>query len=130
MRGIPCTQWLPAQGRQCGATPTRNYVCGHRCDTCKPGSLPEVLEITGPARRPPAAGPGEVDIEWARRGDLRREPVDLPACPEHARQVQRPPDRPRVRMCVRCGRVTARLDGDGVAWCGGLMPAAPAPPPL
>jgi hypothetical protein len=25
-------------------------------------------------------------------------------------------------MCIRCGRVTARGDGDGTAWCGGVLP--------
>jgi hypothetical protein len=35
-------------------------------------------------------------------------------------------------MCARCGRITARLDLDGAAWCGGNLPAddtAPATRP-
>jgi hypothetical protein len=50
----------------------------------------------------------------------RRRGLDGPACPERMTLDQgynlRPP---RQRMCGRCGRVTARLDHEGLAWCGG-----------
>ncbi|MER7280364.1 hypothetical protein ABT369_38605 [Dactylosporangium sp. NPDC000244] len=47
--------------------------------------------------------------------------LDAPPCAERA-QPQFPDSGDyRVRMCVRCGRITARLDLDGVAWCGGIL---------
>lgn len=50
--------------------------------------------------------------------------LDGPACPERVQPQFPTCDGPvRTRMCVRCGRITARLDGDGVGWCGGDMPA-------
>jgi hypothetical protein len=50
-----------------------------------------------------------------------------PACPERA-QPQFPDhgDNYRVRICDRCGRVTARVDADGAGWCGGTLPVSPA----
>jgi hypothetical protein len=55
--------------------------------------------------------------------------LDGPVCPERA-QPQFPDDGDfRIRMCVRCGRITARLDADGVGWCGGDLPAVQAVPP-
>lgn len=103
-----CTQWLAHLGRYCGDTPTRRYIQGWRCAGCAPGPDPEPLVATGPARRPPGHGRG----------------LDGPPCPERAVGVQVPVvDGPvRQRMCICCGRVTARLDGDGLAWCGGTMP--------
>jgi hypothetical protein len=48
--------------------------------------------------------------------------LDGPPCAERVRP-QFPDDGDyRVRMCVRCGRITALLDLDGVGWCGGDMP--------
>lgn len=29
----------------------------------------------------------------------------------------------RSAMCFLCGRITARRDTDGAAWCGGALPA-------
>lgn len=54
--------------------------------------------------------------------------LDGPTCPERARP-QFPDDGDyRVRMCVRCGRITSRLDLDGVAWCGGTLAVQNAKP--
>lgn len=49
-----------------------------------------------------------------------------PPCPERQYLDQRPPAGmpPRVRMCSRCGRITARTQPDGRAWCGGQLPTA------
>lgn len=46
-------------------------------------------------------------------------------CPEQAHLDQDTPKRmrPCQAMCTRCGRVTARRDVDGLAWCGGQAPA-------
>lgn len=30
--------------------------------------------------------------------------------------------RPSQKMCIRCGRVTARRGQNGYAWCGGQLP--------
>ena len=42
-------------------------------------------------------------------------------CPERDRLIQVAPagGPPFQRMCIRCGRVTARSDGDTMPWCGG-----------
>ena len=32
---------------------------------------------------------------------------------------------PCQKLCVRCGRVTARRDQQNMPWCGGSLPAAP-----
>jgi hypothetical protein len=45
-------------------------------------------------------------------------------CPERAHLDQdNPPGLVVQKMCCRCGRVTARVDGDGLAWCGGSRKA-------
>ena len=31
---------------------------------------------------------------------------------------------PCQRLCIRCGRVTARRDQNGMPWCGGELPTA------
>lgn len=50
--------------------------------------------------------------------------LDGPTCPERG-QPQFPDTKRtyRTRMCIRCGRITALLDADGVGWCGGELPA-------
>jgi hypothetical protein len=50
---------------------------------------------------------------------LARFGLDGLACQERARLPQDDPRGPRQRACCRCGRVTARIDGEGLAWCGG-----------
>ncbi len=60
-----------------------------------------------PTRRPPGRGRG----------------LDGPPCPERNDLDQGYHLRPPAQaMCVRCGRVTARRDTDGLAWCGGQLP--------
>lgn len=45
-----------------------------------------------------------------------------PPCVERVDRGQSSPDgRPRQAMCTRCGRVTARRDAEGLAWCGGTF---------
>lgn len=46
--------------------------------------------------------------------------LDGPVCSQRAGRDQTP-DGQRVRGCVRCGRITVRLDADGAAWCGGVL---------
>jgi len=49
-------------------------------------------------------------------------------CPERAGLDQSTPAgmRPAQKCCIRCGRVTARRDSEGLPWCGGLpIQAAP-----
>lgn len=43
------------------------------------------------------------------------------ACPERADLEQGTPPglRPSQQCCIRCCRVTARRDADGMPWCGG-----------
>jgi hypothetical protein len=41
-----------------------------------------------------------------------------PECPQRALLAQTVPE-PTTAMCVRCGRITARRDIDGMPWCGG-----------
>ncbi len=50
--------------------------------------------------------------------------LDGPACLER-NQPQFPDieEAFRTRTCIRCGRITSRLDTDGAGWCGGDMPA-------
>ncbi len=49
--------------------------------------------------------------------------LEGPVCPQRVQPQFPTCDGPvRYRMCIRCGRVTARLDTDGVGWCGGEMP--------
>lgn len=51
--------------------------------------------------------------------------LDGPACPERIRPQFPDADGPfRTRCCIRCGRITARLDLDGVGWCGGVLAGA------
>lgn len=47
------------------------------------------------------------------------EGLNGPACPRRYNDPDVP--RARWRMCVRCSRVTRRLDRDGLAWCGGEL---------
>ncbi len=56
--------------------------------------------------------------------------LDGPACPQrhHLDQHTPPGHRPCQAMCVRCGRVTARRDGDGQPWCGGNPPTTEGGP--
>lgn len=61
-----------------------------------------------------------------RRPDGRGAGLDGPACAERA-DLGQTPDGLRVRMCIRCGRITARLDTDGVGWCGGNIPDEVSP---
>ncbi len=52
--------------------------------------------------------------------------LEGPVCPQRAQPQFPTVDGPvRYRMCIRCGRVTARVDADGVGWCGGEFPAEP-----
>ena len=81
-------------------------------------------EPPGVARRPDRA-PDPAAVKLAHRGQLARQPAPIPPCPERDRAPQCP-DGLRVRCCAVCGRVTARLDGDGVGWCGGTMPTTTA----
>jgi hypothetical protein len=46
--------------------------------------------------------------------------LDGPICPERAQRDQVPAGQ-RSRMCIRCGRITALVDTDGTAWCGGTL---------
>lgn len=51
--------------------------------------------------------------------------LDGPVCPERVRPQFPDTDGPiRTRCCIRCGRITARLDRDGVGWCGGVLDGA------
>lgn len=63
------------------------------------------MSTTTTTRRPAGIGPG----------------LTGPACPERATldQGYTRPGPSRMAMCVRCGRVTERRDGDGMPWCGG-----------
>lgn len=36
----PCSRWNAAEGRHCGATPTRLYIQGHLCQACAPATPP------------------------------------------------------------------------------------------
>ncbi|MGI5245074.1 hypothetical protein [Dactylosporangium sp. CA-139066] len=47
--------------------------------------------------------------------------LDGPVCSERSRPQCPDQGDYRVRMCVRCGRITARIDTDGAAWCGGTL---------
>lgn len=114
---------MPSAGRHCGVAATRLCIQGDLCNDHRPADGAEPFTATGPALRPPAPGPDEADIELARRGKLRSRPAGFPACPERALQEQCPAKGLRARTCVRCGRITVRLDGDAVAWCGGILPA-------
>lgn len=53
--------------------------------------------------------------------------LDAPPCPERARPQYPIEGDYRTRMCVRCGRITSRLDRDGAAWCGGVLTGAAGP---
>jgi len=67
--------------------------------------------------------PGDVDPTAVRRPPGRGQGLNGSECSERRLLVQFQPDgAPRVRMCMRCGRITARDDGDGTPWCGGLLP--------
>jgi hypothetical protein len=50
--------------------------------------------------------------------------LEHPPCPQRAGLNQgydlKPP---RQQMCILCGRVTARRDGDDMPWCGGTETA-------
>lgn len=63
-------------------------------------------------------------IEEPRRPAGHGTGLEGPVCPQRSQLAQFPTrDGPvRYRMCIRCGRVTALLDTDGVGWCGGEMP--------
>lgn len=53
--------------------------------------------------------------------------LDGPVCLERQDLEQgNPPGLIGQKLCVRCGRVTARVDDDGVAWCGGSRHATAA----
>lgn len=65
----------------------------------------------------------DVDPTAVRRPAGRGQGLTGSECPERRLLAQiQPEGPPRVRMCVRCGRITARDDGDGMPWCGGLLP--------
>lgn len=46
--------------------------------------------------------------------------LEGPPCPQRVEDPDFP--RARWRMCFLCGRVTRRLDDDGLPWCGGQLP--------
>jgi hypothetical protein len=52
--------------------------------------------------------------------------LDGSPCPQRDTLAQGTPAGmlPCGAMCRRCGRVTARRDPDGRAWCGGNLPEA------
>jgi hypothetical protein len=50
--------------------------------------------------------------------------LDGPTCPERVRAQFPHTGDYRTRLCVRCGRITARLDRDGAGWCGGVLETA------
>ncbi len=66
--------------------------------------------------------PADVDPTAVRRPAGRGQGLTGSECPERRLLVQLQEGSPRVRMCIRCGRVTARDDGDDLPWCGGLLP--------
>ena len=53
----------------------------------------------------------------------------IPPCKERYALDQHTPDgiTPRGACCIRCGRVTARRDPDGMPSCGGTPPTIGAP---
>lgn len=61
----------------------------------------------------------------ADRDCLPPAPSKLPPCPERDFRLQdAPAGQPASgRPCTECGRVTARVHGDGMPWCGGRHPA-------
>ncbi len=56
-----------------------------------------------------------------RRPAGRGEGGSGPPCPERNRQPQFTPGggAPYSRLCIRCGKITCRSDGDLLPWCGG-----------
>lgn len=93
----------------------------HRCVTATAEA--EIRTRFGIAEPEPV---GLVVIHDYEPGVVRRPPgrgqgLSGPECPERSRLVQANPGGgpPFQRMCLRCGRVTARSDGDGLPWCGG-----------
>ncbi len=119
----------PCSGR-CGRYVDNRYGRSAEplCPACR-----ETLEkwrAAGPGRPPlvyePAPdGRATTEVTGERRPAGHGQGLDGPACREQALLVQlrRPPV--RAAGCVRCGRVTDRVDStDGAAWCGGdLRPA-------
>ncbi len=73
-----------------------------------------------PGGDPPEPAPVVADPTVVRRPAGRGQGLSGPECPERRFLEQGAGGVPRWRMCVRCGRITERVDGDGMAWCGGL----------
>lgn len=75
------------------------------------------------AVEPVLVPPGAVAPDAVRRPAVRGQGLTGPECAERRLLLQHPPGGgpPYSRMCVRCGRITARADGDEMPWCGGLL---------
>lgn len=92
-----------------------------------------IPEVPGPAVRhlrvvpdPPTAPTGNRRPNGkagglGKPGDKKSDGWAGPECVERSSLPQSTPagSRPCQRMCVWCGRVTARRDFDGMPWCGG-----------
>ncbi len=94
-------------------------VGGHRfrAHRCAPASMPEV--DSGPELVWPEVPAFEAGV--ARRPPRRTSGLRDAPCRQWRREPA-PPGGPYHRMCVVCGRVTVRVDGDGLPWCGGGKP--------
>jgi hypothetical protein len=74
-----------------------------------------------PVGRPLESGVEAVTVATERTAGYG---LDGHPCPERAALDQNTPNgmRPCQAMCIRCGRVTARRDSHGYAWCAGEAP--------
>lgn len=61
---------------------------------------------------------------YMRPADGTRRAEGTPQCRERYALNQATPAgmTPSSKLCLRCGRVTARRDADGWPWCGGELP--------
>jgi hypothetical protein len=88
---------------------------------------PDPAPDPGSGRAPGRATPipdkpaDQVEADGFRRPTGRSDGVRGPACPQRPflSQVPQPWAPPFTVLCVRCSRLTNRVDLDGMAWCGG-----------
>lgn len=99
--------------------PLRNPRTVLRCPTCGGEGALTPGGIICTADRPIPAEP----LRPAGHG----QGLEAPPCAERARPQFPIEGDYRVRGCVRCGRITARLDRDGAAWCGGVLTGVAGP---
>lgn len=99
-------------------------------DTGPPGPAGAVVGVDvatpGLAGLPAPKPAGQVAADGFRRPRSRGRGTEWPACAERLflTQIPVPWAPPFPAGCVRCGRLTNRVDLDGVGWCGG-EPATP-----